>query len=66
MSRRSKSADRQLRLVASEGRRVTAPPRRMAGPANDNKGPLALRLKKAAFLVVLAVMAAATVWMGSQ
>ncbi|MBI2239792.1 MAG: hypothetical protein HYU59_03190 [Magnetospirillum gryphiswaldense] len=43
---------------------MSAPPHRMAGPANDNKGPLALRLKKAAFLCALAVMAAATVWMG--
>jgi len=66
MSRRSKSAKRNIRLVASEGQRVQASPPRIAGPANDNKGPLALRLKKAAFLAVLALMAAATVWMGSQ
>lgn len=64
MSRRSPSAKRNIRLVASEGQRVNAPPHRIAGPANDNKGPLALRLKKAAFLLALAVMAAATVWMG--
>jgi hypothetical protein len=32
-------------------------------PANDNKGPMALRLKQAAFVVVLAAMAAATWWM---
>lgn len=64
MSRRSPSAKRNIRLVASEGQRVNALPHRVAGPANDNKGPLALRLKKAAFLLALALMAAATVWMG--
>ncbi|MGE4281270.1 MAG: hypothetical protein AB7G62_16920 [Magnetospirillum sp.] len=50
--------------MASEGQRVNAPRPRITGPANDNKGPLALRLKKAAFLCALALMAAATVWMG--
>jgi len=64
MSRRSPSAKRNIRLVASDGQRVNAPPHRIAGPANDNKGPLALRLKKAAFLFALVLMTAATVWMG--
>lgn len=64
MSRRSKRADRRPYIVASEGRRVDASPRRVPGAANDNRGPLGQRLKQAAFVALLAMMAVATLWMG--
>ncbi|MBF0325237.1 MAG: hypothetical protein HQL42_09200 [Alphaproteobacteria bacterium] len=50
------------RILSPEGRRQS-PPRRIPAPANDNKGPMTLRLKQAAFLALLAAMAAALfVW----
>ncbi|WP_156521153.1 hypothetical protein [Magnetospirillum moscoviense] len=48
--------------MSPEGRRQP-PPRRIPAPANDNKGPMTLRLKQAAFLALLAAMAAAIWWM---
>ncbi|AVM73423.1 hypothetical protein MSR1_09210 [Magnetospirillum gryphiswaldense MSR-1] len=63
MSRRSKSADQRVQIFASEGRRHTAPPRRFPVAVNDNRGPLGQRLKKAGFVALLAMMAAAIVWM---